>query len=223
MIEQNKEMRRQNRRDSCYRKLIEDKLIMADPSLLRSYHSKQTLKPTRSVSLAKFNSAPRYDSPITERRSSFRVKKVEGSGGKAEGSGGKGEASRQKLIFLRGQTYSKKDVFETINYFKTISDSEEKVSIKDFFKKFEKKTFMKKQLSSIFKLLDYHHKSEISLEGFFKAIYPGIDQADLKLLFSWYSSYQQIYEADKLARNLVKPVVMSDSRLLPAETLDRLR
>lgn len=35
-----------------------------------------------------------------------------------------------KLIFLNGHTHSKNQIFDTINYFKSFSDNEEKVTIK---------------------------------------------------------------------------------------------
>ena len=61
---------------------------------------------------------------------------------------------QNKLLFLKGQTYSKKDIFGTISYFKTLSDSENVIKIKEFFKRFDKKAFLKKQITSIFKFLD---------------------------------------------------------------------
>ena len=151
-------MRRQNRRDSCFRQIIEEKSIMANPSLLRNLQTtpvKSKLQAVKSYSLAKIKTIPVTESKpaLTERQgSSFRLRKRQSSL-KAINS-----EHKQKLIFLKGKTYSKKDIFDTITYFKNISDNEEKVGIKDFFKRFEKKNFMKKQLSSIFKLLDYENK-----------------------------------------------------------------
>lgn len=149
-------MRRQNRRDSCYRKLLEDKAILTNPSLLKKKQNEpnsSNLRTRNSVSLAKLNSIPSVEigSKGNNCSSSFRLKKKASSGKLAT-------SEKQKLIFLKGKTYSKKDIFDTINYFKTISDNEEKVGIKDFFKRFERKTFLKKQLSSIFKLLDHEQK-----------------------------------------------------------------
>lgn len=100
---------------------------------------------------------------------------------------------------------------------------DDKISIKEFFKKFENKVYLKKQLSSIFKYLDYEKKGEISLQNFFKSFYPGINDEDLRLLSKWYTEYQEIYEADSLARNQAKVTVMSDARLLSPETLERMR
>lgn len=82
---------------------------------------------------------------------------------------------------------------------------------------------MKKQLSSIFKYLDYDRNGEITLQAFFKSFYPGIKHDDLKLLAKWYAEYQEIYEADSLARNQVKVAVMSDARALPYDTYERMR
>lgn len=128
-----------------------------------------------------------------------------------------------KLLFLKGQTYSKKDIFGTISYFKALSESEDVIRIKEFFKRFDKKAFLKKQISSIFKFLDGDKKGEITLIGFFKSFYPGINQSDYKLLKKWLESYQETYEADSLARNQPKVIVMSDARALPTETLERFR
>ena len=52
---------------------------------------------------------------------------------------------------------------------------------------------MKKQLSSIFKLLDFEDKGEITLDGFFRSLYPGVTNSDMQLLFKWYANYQEIY------------------------------
>jgi hypothetical protein len=90
-------------------------------------------------------------------------------------------------------------------------------------KKYDKKLFLKKQLTSIFKFLDSEKKGEITLMGFFKAFYPGATKNDFKLLKNWSNLYQEYYEADSLVRNQPKPIVMSDGRLLPPETLDRIK
>ena len=65
-IEQNKEMRRQNRRDSCFRKLIEEKNILANPSLLRNLQtpSKSKLTAIKSKSLTRFQTIP-VSAPMT--------------------------------------------------------------------------------------------------------------------------------------------------------------
>ncbi len=81
---------------------------------------------------------------------------------------------KRKLIFLNGHTHSKNEIFETINYFKIFAENDDKISIKEFFKKFDNKAYMKKQLSSIFKYLDYDKNGEITLKAFFKSFYPGI-------------------------------------------------
>ena len=67
---------------------------------------------------------------------------------------GRGGSPKQKLIFLGGKTYSKNEVFETISYFRSLADTSNVIKIKEFFKKFDQKEFLKKQISSIFKFLD---------------------------------------------------------------------
>lgn len=43
------------------------------------------------------------------------------------------------------------------------------------------------------------------------------------MLTKWYGEYQEIYEADSLARNQVKVAVMSDARALPYDTYERMK
>jgi Ca2+-binding EF-hand superfamily protein len=97
---------------------------------------------------------------------------------------------KRKLIFLNGHTHSKNEIFETIDYFKIFAEADEKISIKEFFKKFDNKAYMKKQLSSIFKYLDSDKTGEITLKSFLKSFYPGMKEADFQVLARWYSEYQ---------------------------------
>ena len=62
------------------------------------------------------------------------------------------------FLFLNGRSISKADIFETIIYFKTLSNNQPEIRIKEFFKTFEKKVFMKKQLSSLFRYFDHSKK-----------------------------------------------------------------
>lgn len=154
---------------------------------------------------------------------SFKIRKLEHSQKKLSGIESSPGKKPQKLLFLKGKTYSKKEIFDTISYFRTLSEHENTIKVKEFMKKYDKKLFLKKQLTSIFKFLDTDKKGEITLTGFFKSFYPGATKDDIKVLKNWFNLYQEFYEADSLARNQPKPIVMSDARLLPLDTLDRLK
>lgn len=127
------------------------------------------------------------------------------------------------MIFLNGQTYNKREMLESIAYFKTLSETEDCINIKEFFKKFAKKAFLKKQVSNLFKFLDYKQTGIINIEDYFRSLYPGVTNDDLKLLNKWFNLYKEIYEADSLSINQVKVVEMSDGRILPSNTLDRIK
>lgn len=82
--------------------------------------------------------------------------------------------THKKVLLLNGKITNKQDIFETIRYFKTLSGNKGEIKMKQFCSGFEKKPFMKKQVSSLYKYFDEKQKGAVEFQDFLKVYYRNI-------------------------------------------------
>lgn len=95
--------------------------------------------------------------------------------------------------------------------------------MKEFFQGFEKKAFLKKQISSLFQYFDQKKKGEINLEDFLKVYYENVTKNDIEVIKDWYYEYKNIHEADNFdLSEFAKKKEKKAGMELPKSTLKRM-
>lgn len=87
-------------------------------------------------------------------------------------------------------------MFKLKDYFDTLSDKNQCITIKEFTKAFANKPHMKRVTASLFNYLDSNQSGQVTFNELLKKLYPSLTQENMQLINHWISMYSKRFAAE---------------------------